>query len=111
MRDRGPYRCARLLLCRARSRPADRASVPSWTSSPWAFGVVGQAGRALAGRKNPRDAFRRETFALPREAAREKAREMFRRFPKAAYMTEIESWRELPGDRIEFTMRRLPSAD
>jgi hypothetical protein len=39
------------------------------------------------------------------------AREMFRRFPKAAYMTEIESWRELPDDRIEFTMRRLPSAD
>ena len=36
---------------------------------------------------------------------------MFRRFPKAAYMTEIESWRELPDDRIEFTMRRLPSAD
>src|SRR5262249_40559494 len=62
-------------------------------------------------RVRPRDAFRRETFALPREQAREKAREMFRRFPKAAYMTEIESWRELPGDRIEFTMRRLPSAD
>ena len=59
----------------------------------------------------PRDAFRRDTFALPREKAREKAREMFRRFPKAAYMTEIESWRELPGDRIEFTMRRLASAD
>ena len=58
-----------------------------------------------------RDSYRRETFALPREAAREKAREMFRRFPKAAYMTEIESWRVLPGDRIEFTMRRLPSAD
>lgn len=57
------------------------------------------------------DAYRRETFALPRQAAREKAREMFRRFPKAAYMTEIESWRELPGDRIEFTMRRLPTAD
>ena len=57
------------------------------------------------------DAFRRETFALPREAAREKAREMFRRFPKAAYQTEIETWRELPGDRIAFTVRRLPSAD
>ena len=56
-------------------------------------------------------AFRRETFALPREAAREKARELFRRFPKAAYMTEIESWRELPDGRIEFTMRRLPTAD
>jgi len=55
--------------------------------------------------------FRRHTFALPREAAREKARELFRRFPKAAYMTEIESWRELPDGRIEFTMRRLPTAD
>jgi hypothetical protein len=67
--------------------------------------------RRLAGRAHPLDAFRRETFALPRAAARAKAREMFRRFPKAAYMTQIESWRELPGDRIEFTMRRLPSAD
>jgi hypothetical protein len=73
--------------------------------------VARRSGKSLAGRKNPRDAFRRETFALSREAAREKAREMFRRFPKAAYMTEIESWRELPDDRIEFTMRRLPSAD
>jgi hypothetical protein len=58
-----------------------------------------------------RDSFRRDTFALPREAARAKAREFFARYPKAAYMTAIESWRELPDDRIEFTMRRLPSAD
>jgi hypothetical protein len=48
---------------------------------------------------------------LPREAARAKAREMFARYPKAAYMTVIESWRELPGGDIEFTMRRLPTAD
>jgi hypothetical protein len=73
--------------------------------------IARMAAKALAGRAGPRDAFRRETFALPREAAREKAREMFRRYPKAAYMTEIESWRVLPGDRIEFTVRRLPSAD
>ena len=73
--------------------------------------IARRAAQALAGRVGARDAFRRETFALPREQAREKAREIFRRFPKAAYMTEIESWRELPGDRIEFTMRRLPSAD
>jgi hypothetical protein len=57
------------------------------------------------------DSFRRDTFTLPREAARSKARELFNRYPKAAYMTAIETWRELPGDRIEFTMRRLPSAD
>jgi hypothetical protein len=36
---------------------------------------------------------------------------MFHRYPKAAYMTAIESWQELPGGAIEFTMRRLPSAD
>jgi hypothetical protein len=67
--------------------------------------------RRLAAQKPRSQAFRRDTFALPREAARAKARELFARFPKAAYMTEIESWRELPGDRIEFTMRRLPTAD
>ncbi len=56
-------------------------------------------------------AWRREIFCLPRDEARAKAREWFERFPKAAYMTEIESWRELAGDQIEFVMRRLPSAD
>ena len=56
-------------------------------------------------------AFRRETYSLPREAARAKAREMFDRYPKAAYMTAIEGWRELPNGDIEFTMRRLRSAD
>ena len=66
---------------------------------------------AQALRRARTDGFRRETFALPREQAREKARDMFRRFPKPAYMTEIESWRELPDGRIEFTMRRLPTAD
>jgi hypothetical protein len=65
---------------------------------------------ALARRRRD-DSFRRDTFALPREAAREKAREIFRRYPKAAYMTEVESWRELADGRIEFTMRRLPTAD
>lgn len=71
--------------------------------------IARRAAKALA--ENKRDAFRRETFALPREAARAKAREILRRYPKAAYMTEIESWRVLPGDCIEFTVRRLPSAD
>ena len=69
------------------------------------------ATRAAKALREKRDGFRRETFALPREQAREKAREVFRRFPKPAYMTEIESWRELPDGRIEFTMRRLPTAD
>lgn len=55
--------------------------------------------------------FVRETYCLNRPEARAKAREWFDAFPKAAYWTEVESWRQLDGDRIEFTMRRLPSAD
>jgi hypothetical protein len=66
---------------------------------------------AARGGKRGDDGFHRETFTLPREAARAKAKEQFRRFPSAAYMTVIESWRVLPGDTIEFTMRRLSSAD
>ena len=74
--------------------------------------IACRTAKLIANRKGMRsDAFRRETFALPREAARAKARELFDRFPKAAYQTEIESWRVLPDDCIEFTMRRLPSAD
>ena len=55
--------------------------------------------------------FVRETFCLPRDDARAKAREWFNSFPKAAYWTEVESWRQMPDGAIEFTMRRLPSAD
>lgn len=68
--------------------------------------------RDLADRMRHRgDGYRRETFALPRDAARAKAREWLDRFPKAAYGTMVEAWREMPDGRIEFTMRRLPTAD
>ena len=65
----------------------------------------------LAQRKTRDDGFRRETFTLPRDAARLKARDFLSRYPKAGYMSAVESWRELDGGEIEFTMRRLPSAD
>jgi hypothetical protein len=65
----------------------------------------------MAARRRPDDGFLRETFTLPRDAARSKARDFLDRFPKAAYMTGVESWRELPDGDIEFTMRRLRSAD
>jgi hypothetical protein len=57
------------------------------------------------------DGFARETFTLPREQAREQARTFLDRWPAAAYMSVVESWRELPGGEIEFTMRRLRAAD
>jgi hypothetical protein len=65
----------------------------------------------MAGRRKVADGYLRETFTLPREKARAKARDFLNRYPKAGYMSAVESWRELPGDEIEFTMRRLPSAD
>jgi hypothetical protein len=57
------------------------------------------------------DGFNRETWRLPRDEARAKARQMLDAYPKATYWTEIESWSEYPGGEIEFTMRWLPSAD
>jgi hypothetical protein len=72
--------------------------------------VAGRRGRRSL-ESTAEEAWRRETFCLPREEARAKAREWFERFPKAAYMTEIESWREMTDDRIEFVIRRLPTAD
>ncbi len=65
----------------------------------------------MAGRRKPDDGYLRETFTLPRDKARTKARDFLARYPKAAYMSGVESWRELPDGDIEFTMRRLPSAD
>ena len=66
----------------------------------------------MAGRgRRSADGFVRETFTLPREAARRQARDFLTRYPKEAYMSSVEDWRELPDGAIEFTMRRLSSAD
>ncbi len=73
--------------------------------------ALAERSRSHARAKMQAGTWRRETFILARPEARAKAREWFALYPKAAYMTEIESWRELSGDQIEFTMRRLPTAD
>jgi hypothetical protein len=65
----------------------------------------------MSRRRMPDDGFVRETFTLPRLAARAEARKFLDAYPAAGYMSKVESWRELPDDRIEFTMRRLRSAD
>ena len=70
-----------------------------------------QEREASGAAKDKNGMFVRQTFCLNRDEARAKAREWFDAFPKAAYWTEVESWRPLEGDRIEFTMRRLSSAD
>ena len=65
----------------------------------------------MSRRRKPGDGYLRQTFTLPRDRARAAARDFFARYPKAAYMSGVESWRELPDGDIEFTMRRLHSAD
>src|SRR5712672_3396715 len=55
----------------------------------------------------PRDPFIREKFTRLRISARKLAAEYFERFPKRRYLTEIESWRHLQSDNVEFTMKRL----
>jgi hypothetical protein len=55
----------------------------------------------------PRDPHIREKFTKRHNAARKLAAEYFERFPKDRYQTEVESWRNLQSDNIEFTMKRL----
>jgi hypothetical protein len=55
--------------------------------------------------------FLRETFTLPLHVARLKARQILDEYPAGGYMTVVENWRQLPDGQIEFTMRRLPTAD
>ena len=62
-------------------------------------------------RRLDRDGFLHETFTLPVEDARAKAREFLTAYPAGGYMTIVEKWRQLPDGKIEFTMRRLPTAD
>ena len=78
-------------------------------------GDVAQAlsarGRSMRESGRVGSTWKRETYTLPRGDARAKAREWFDLYPKAAYMTEIEFWRETAEGNIEFTIRRLPTAD
>ena len=65
--------------------------------------------RALGKRKH--DVFLDETITLPLQAARLKARQILDELPADSYMTIVENWRQLPDGQIEFTIRRLPTAD
>ena len=65
----------------------------------------------MSSRGEPADGIVRETFRLPVEAARVKAREILNQTPRGGHMTIVEQWRQLPDGQIEFTMRRLRTAD
>ena len=86
-------------------------SIPVWSCDDMASRPRDLADRMAGRRKKLDDGYLRETFTLPRDKARTRARDFLTRYPKAAYMSGVESWRELPDGDIEFTMRRLRSAD
>jgi hypothetical protein len=65
----------------------------------------------ISNRGEPVDGIIRETFRLPVEAARVKAREILSEAPQGGYMTIVEQWRQLPDGQIELTMRSLRAAD
>jgi hypothetical protein len=53
----------------------------------------------------------RETFTLPLHVARLTARQILNEYPQNGYTMVVERWRQLPDGQIEFTMRRLPTAN
>jgi len=55
----------------------------------------------------PQDPYIREKFTRLRITARKLAADYFERFPKNRYLTEVESWRYLQSDNVEFTIKRL----
>ena len=55
----------------------------------------------------PRDPFVREKFTKERSAARRAIRGYFKRYPNEQFKTEVESWRLLQSQNIEFTVKRL----
>jgi hypothetical protein len=50
-------------------------------------------------------------FKLPLELARAKVRGFLNETPLGGYSTIVEHWCQLPDGQIEFTVRRLRTAD
>ena len=57
------------------------------------------------------DAQYRDTFRLPIDAARRKAREVIEHNPRGGLTPTVENWRQLPDGQIEFAIRYSPIAD
>lgn len=57
--------------------------------------------------KNKGSRFLRNRFTLSLPEARARVRREFKAYPSHDYLTEIESWRELRDDLVEFTIKRL----
>jgi hypothetical protein len=65
----------------------------------------------MSDRRERGEGFMRETFRLPVEVARTKAREILNQLPQGGSTAIVENWRQLPNGQIEFTMRRVLATD
>jgi hypothetical protein len=61
--------------------------------------------RRMSGEQQP------ETFTLPLDAARCKAREIIDQAPRSGFTPTIENWRQLADGQIEFAIRQFRAAD
>ena len=52
-----------------------------------------------------------ETFRLPVDAARRKAREVIDQIPQNGLTSIVENWRPLPDGQIEFVVRQVRATD
>ena len=75
--------------------------------SPWRSDMVRPSDLAV----RVSDAQYRDTFRLPIDAARRKAREVIGQNPRDGLTPTVENWRQLPDGEIEFGIRYFPTAD
>ena len=61
--------------------------------------------RRMSGEQQP------ETFTLPLDAARCKAREIIDQSPSLGFTSVVQNWRQLSDGQIEFAIRYFPAAD
>ena len=52
-----------------------------------------------------------ETFRLPVDAARRKAREVIDQIPQNGLTSIVENWRPLPDGQVEFVVRQVRATD
>ena len=52
-----------------------------------------------------------ETFRLPVDAARRKARDVIDQMPQNGLRSIVENWRPLPDGQIEFVVRQVRATD
>jgi hypothetical protein len=81
-----------LMWSRGQGTQAVAASLDARSAGPWAM---------------PRDPYIKEKFTRDLSFARQLATEYYQRFPKDQYETQVESWRQIQSQNIEFTMKRL----